>query len=473
MTVPQPSFGPLGFVAPAEPDILVAVKEEINAAFDNTLNMADETPQGQIAVSQTAAIGNANDSFVFLSQMFDPAYSQGRYQDALARIYFLSRQGAEPTAVVCTVTGLAGVVIPAGSFAQDQAGNLYVATSEVTIEAGGSASVTFANTVPGPTPCPANTLNVIYQAINGWDTITNPADGVIGRDTETRQEFELRRFASVEANSRGTLSAIRGAVLELPGVLDCYVTENVSNSIASVGGVTLAPHSLYVAVTGGNINEIAETIWRKKAPGCAYNGNTSVTVQDSNSGYNPPYPSYAVFFQVPDALPVVFKVNLQNNPLIPADAATLIQQAIIAATAGADGGPRMTIGSEIFASRFYNAVVSLGPWAQLRTILIGSTQAPDASFTASISGTTMTVTAMASGVIALGGLVFGSTVIDGTSIVSQSTGSPGGTGTYVVSASQTVASAALKSVSATLTTIVPDIDVAPATSAPEILVSIT
>ena len=133
----------------------------------------------------------------------------------------------------------------------------------------------------------------------------------------------------------------------------------------------------------------------------------------------------------------------------------------------------MTIGSEIFASRFYNAVVSLGPWAQLRTILIGSTQAPDASFTASISGTTMTVTAMASGVIALGGLVFGSTVIDGTSIVSQSTGSPGGTGTYVVSASQTVASAALKSVSATLTTIVPDIDVAPATSAPEILVSIT
>ena len=89
MAVPQPSFGPNGFVTPPESEILVAVKEEWNAAFGNELNMADETPQGQLAVSQTAAIGNANDAFVCLSQQMDPAYNIGRYQDAIARIYFI------------------------------------------------------------------------------------------------------------------------------------------------------------------------------------------------------------------------------------------------------------------------------------------------------------------------------------------------------------------------------------------------
>src|SRR5690348_14627060 len=108
MTVPQPSFGPNGFIAPAEADILVAVKAEINAAFGNELDMADETPQGQLAVSQTAAIGNANDSFVFLSQQMDPAYNIGRYQDAIARIYFIERIPSAPTVVTVTCLGLSG-----------------------------------------------------------------------------------------------------------------------------------------------------------------------------------------------------------------------------------------------------------------------------------------------------------------------------------------------------------------------------
>jgi len=374
MTVPQPSFGPLGFVAPDEADILVAVKAEINGAFDNELNMDDSTPQGQIAVSQTAAIGNANDSFVFLSQQFDPAYNSGRYQDAIARIYFLSRQGAEPTAVICTCVGLPGVLIPAGSFAVDEANNLYQSTSDATIGAGGTISVTFQNTIPGPTPCPAGTLNTIYQSINGWDTIVNPGDGVLGNNTETRAEFEARRFASVAKNSIGQLSAIRANVLEIPGVLDCYVTENVNNTTTSVGGLTLAPKSMLVVVVGGDDDLIAQTIWRKKSPGCGYNGNTSVVVLDDNVGYQPPFPAYEVSFERPTSLTILFKVNIQANPTIPANAVDLIQQAIISAFAGEDGGTRAVVGAEIFAARYYGAVTSLGPWAQLQNIKIGSIQ---------------------------------------------------------------------------------------------------
>jgi hypothetical protein len=63
-------------------------------------------------------------------------------------------------------------------------------------------------------------------------------------------------------------------------------------------------------------------------------------------------------------------------------------------------------------------------------------------FTGSISGGTLTVTAVTSGTIRVGQLVSGSTIISGTKITALGTGA-GGTGTYTVTNSQTVASATI------------------------------
>ena len=61
----------------------------------------------------------------------------------------------------------------------------------------------------------------------------------------------------------------------------------------------------------------------------------------------------------------------------------------------------------------------------------------DCAFTASISGTVLTVTNMELGKIAIGNLLFGIGVAAGTVISGAGTGS-GGAGTYIVSISQTV-----------------------------------
>lgn len=66
--------------------------------------------------------------------------------------------------------------------------------------------------------------------------------------------------------------------------------------------------------------------------------------------------------------------------------------------------------------------------------------AATASVTASIAGTTMTVTAVGSGTLYPGHTIMGTGVVYGTTIVSQLTGTTGGVGTYQVSFSQTVAS---------------------------------
>jgi hypothetical protein len=66
-----------------------------------------------------------------------------------------------------------------------------------------------------------------------------------------------------------------------------------------------------------------------------------------------------------------------------------------------------------------------------------------ASFTGSISGTTMTVTAITSGSIIVGQVITGTDVTANTTVSSQISGTVGGIGTYTVSISQTRTSRAL------------------------------
>jgi hypothetical protein len=442
-SVPRPTWTAQGLLLPTEAQILAGVQADINAALGGGVNPALETPQGQLASSETAILADTNDQFLFLVQQFDPAYSSGRYQDALGRIYFLSRNPALPTTVTALCTGLVGAIVPAGALARAIDGNMYQSLAAGTIGVAGTVSIEFQCTVTGPITCPAGSLSQIYQSVPGWDIITNPADGVVGNDVETRTAFEHRRQQTIAANSVSLLASVQGAVLEVPNVLDAYTTENFTGSPVVLDGITLPAHSLYVAVSGGDPQAVGEAIWSKKSVGCAMAGNTTVTVTDSNSGYTPPAPTYQITFQT--ALPQTFvmQVNLVNSSAVPADAPTQIANAVLAAWAGLDGGPRMRIGATVYASRFYAPVALLGSWAQIIEIQVGSSAHPAASFTASIATNQLTVTAVASGTLAVGMTVRATGVPDGTTITARGTGT-GGTGTYTLSASlATVASEAM------------------------------
>lgn len=426
--VPPIQFTNLGVVIPSAQAVLAGVIADFQAAFGGNLNLSAtdtatlSTPQGQLASSIAAVISNTYEKFLYQSTQTDPAFAQGRWQDAIARIYFLERNPSQPTVVAALCTGLAGTVIPEGSIAVAEDGNLYVCTGGGTIPVGGSITLSFACQVPGPIGCPSGSLNQIYQAIPGWDSITNPEDGVLGNDVESRAAFEDRRAASVAKNSVGPLPAVLGAVLAVANVLDAYVTDNDSDSPVVVGGVLLAAHSLYVAAVGGDAQAIAKAIWSKKIPGCSYNGNTTETVYDT-LGYSEPFPSYQVSFETPDPLPILFEVQLSNSAQVPADAATLIQNAIIDAFGGGDGGPRARIGSTIYASRFIAPIAALGPWVQVVSLQIGSNNNAGAvTLAGRINGTTLTVQQVISGTLAAGQTLSDETgaMIVGTKLVSGS-----------------------------------------------------
>lgn len=76
--------------------------------------------------------------------------------------------------------------------------------------------------------------------------------------------------------------------------------------------------------------------------------------------------------------------------------------------------------------------------------------AADVRFTGSIAGTVLTVTDVDYGIILDGATVFGTGITAGTVVVTQTSGTTGGIGTYTVSESQTVGSRTLASGAQTL-----------------------
>lgn len=377
-SVPAASLSDAGFVAPAEQDILAGVQADINAALGGNANPALNTPQGQIATSETAIIGDCNDQLLALLNGVDPATASGRMQDAIGNISFLTRSPAVATAVTATITttGGAAVTVPANTPIAWDGTYTYAPTADITIPAGNSyVAANLSCTTAGPIPCAAGALS-LYQSVSGVVSVSNAAEGVIGSNVESRAAFELRRSQTVAANSVGTNAAVLAKILAVSGVTDAYVVDNQDRAAETVGGVTLNANSIYCCVAGGAAADIGLAIIKKKPPGCGYTGGTTVTVQDPNPAYGGNGPKYNVAFDVATATPIYIAVTIANSTAVPSDALQQIQTVIINAFTGGDGGTRARIGGKLFASRYYAGIASLGTWAEIVEILIGTSANP-------------------------------------------------------------------------------------------------
>jgi hypothetical protein len=370
--VPSPTFGATGFIAPQTSAILTGVQADISAAFGTALNFNLNTPQGQLATSETAIIANNDAIFVYYTQQVDPAYASGRMQDAIGRLYGLTRNPAEPTTLQVVCVGLQGVTIPVGATVQDTAGNVYTCTGVGTIPSGGSITLSFACITVGPIAVPTSNGVSIYQAIPGWDSVS-VSSGTLGTNTEGRAAFEARRQDSVAGNSFGAIGSIIGAVAAVAGVTDYYGYDNGSTNPVTIAGVSIGANSIYVCVAGGSTSDIAQAILSKKGAGCAYTGSTIVTAYDSNPLYASPIP-YTVKFQIPTPLQLLFTVQLVNSAIIPSNATALIQAELVAAVTGQSNAqpspPKARIGTVVFAASYIAAINALGSWAQVASIQV-------------------------------------------------------------------------------------------------------
>jgi uncharacterized phage protein gp47/JayE len=300
--------------------------------------------------AEAAYLAQTNAELLYLFSQLNPRTAEGVWQDALGYIYFLSRKIAQPTLVTVTCSGLQGTQIPAGAQMQDEDGTRYELVSTVTIPASGSVDGIFQCLEAGPIECPAGTLETIVTVIPGWDSGTNAAAGVIGRNRESQVDFENRRFASVAKNSHGSVFSLQGALADLDGVVDCTVLENPTSATVTKHGVSIPGHSVAICIYGGADDAIAETIYNKKDAGCGTTGNVTVTYVAEDYG-NATY-NYEIVRPTPTDVHIAVEINKTEST-----SATVeqdVRDAIIADFNGQDsnsGNVRVGLAQTLYASR--------------------------------------------------------------------------------------------------------------------------
>ena len=349
-----------GLTVASAADVLAQVEADWQNAFSGgglpPLDVDPATPAGQLIATLAALVQAKDSEILFLAQQFNPETAEGRWQDALGKIYFISRKTAEPTVVTCTCTGLYNTIIPAGSIVQNTDGYQLRSLDSATIPSSGTVNIEFAVTETGPVEIPAGSVTKIITVIPGWDTVTNAAAGVLGRDEETRTEFETRRYNSVAQNAQGSVLAIQGAIAQVDGVLDCVVMENSTNEQITVHGVNVDPHSICASVYGGDGSDIAEAIYRRKDAGCGTTGNTVVSYSDPD--FNNATYTYNILRPTPTA--VKMTVTIKQTDATPASIAEDIKTALVGDFYGQGSNARVTTAAALYASRFYPVVIAAG-----------------------------------------------------------------------------------------------------------------
>ena len=396
--VPLPVFSPTGLTTYGEQAILAGVQTDYVQAFalnGKALVTDLTTPQGQLMQSQAYMVAAFQAALAQLVANVDPLTSAGAYQDALGRIYFLTRQAATYATVAASVSGIPGNTLPSGSQVISSDGTVWASQTAVTFATGtGLASVTFQAQTAGSAPAAGINDLKIYQAVAGWQGVTNAAASTPGVDQETRAQFEARRQASVSIGGKGQPAVIKAAIGQVAGVSDVFVYDNKSDAAITYGATNypIPAHSIAISVAGGLNADIANAIWSKIDNGCGFStsGVTTVAVQDTVN-YSAPYPTYNMSFVRPATTQVYMTVNVANISGLPANFVPLVQAAVASAfasgfvsTDGTISVPKAKIGAQIVAPEYAAPILALGGAIVPVSIYIGFAPNP-------VAGTTVTM----------------------------------------------------------------------------------
>lgn len=272
-----------GFTAKAATETLSDVSARMVATIDPALDVSYDSVAGQIARSVTPEIDDLWAALADLYAAFDPDRASGDALDALCALTGTSRLPAAATSVLltCTVTTNA---IPAGavvSIVGHPEIRLYADAEIAPPASPGDVTGWFTAAETGPLFVAAGTATVIETAVTGWTAATNASDGITGRNIEDDATLRARRNLSLGAEGRGTVGALRAALLELG---QCLILENTSDVTDSDG---LLPHSVECVVYAPAVTDdaIAQTIANASVMGYRLQGSDygTATLEDGST----------------------------------------------------------------------------------------------------------------------------------------------------------------------------------------------
>lgn len=346
-----------GVIVADTAEVLTDVQNEYKNAFGQDLVVTADTPQGVLIVAETLSRDAVLRNNAALANQINPNIAGGVFLDAIMALTGSARDPAERSYVVATLAGVPGTVIPAGVIASTNPdGDEFELITAVVLSVSGTALGEFQSIEFGPIPATAATLTQIVSGVLGWETVTNTDAAVLGKTEQSDQAARLYRKNTLALQGQSQPEAITSGLYATEGVKSLSFRENVTNADATIDGVLLVAHSIYVCVDGGTDQDVAATILRKKSAGANYNGAVTVNVLEPSSGQ-----TYPVKFDRPDDIPVIAEVTIKASSSV-VDPVTAVREAILAFANGLmEDEPGFTVGNDVSAFELSGAINRMYP----------------------------------------------------------------------------------------------------------------
>ncbi len=247
-------------------------------ALGQTVNLAQETPQGQLVGILALVFAEVDELAVYVANGLNPDTATGRQLDDIGALFGIGRIIGERSTVTATLTGASGTIVPAGTRARTMEGAGFALASDALIPVGGSVDALFRSVVVGPILAGAGALDEIVDVIPGWTAVSNALAAEPGRATEIDSEYRQRYRGEVTIHARDGIDGIRARVLGASGVTYCIVRDNATTAEVTIQGVAIPAGAFIVIVQGGATADIAKAIADTKPVGISSTGSVAVNV---------------------------------------------------------------------------------------------------------------------------------------------------------------------------------------------------
>lgn len=350
----------IGYTPQSSATVLANVQTAYTNTFGDGFILSPSSINGQMIQFNTLAAIEVEDAkTVLYGSLYNPNLADGVWLDSICKFNGISRKPATQSTVAILCTGLAGTFIGVGSKILSTNGDTFYTKEVILIGPAGVATATFYSEKYGKIPCNAGTINQIVTTIAGWDSVNNPADGIVGSLEESDQNLRNRRKYSLAINSAGSVNSVVASLNENVNIINFGVQENPLDIAQTIQGISINPHCIYVSIyanyTDEIKNQIAEILFSKRY--CTMQGATSWTITDSEYSYV----TFLAKWQTAVVAPVRVDISIQNSVTYPANIVDLIKAAILANWNGEFPGiAKYRMQDVINVSRFYPSLIALG-----------------------------------------------------------------------------------------------------------------
>ncbi|WP_312080054.1 baseplate J/gp47 family protein [Acinetobacter schindleri] len=348
LTTLAPTIDDSGIHAPTYDQILAWLKGKYRSIYGDDVYLENDSLDGQWLGILALQFSQVNGMCIQTYNSFSPKTAG---TDALTRnvkINGIKRALPTYSTVDVTLIGSPGTAIKNGSVG-DTNNNKWILPALITIPPFGEITVTARSEKAGAVFATAGSVTKILTPTRGWSSVSNANTSSMGQDIENNARLRQRQALSTANASMSQTEAIRGSLLALDNVTRCKTFENKTNTTDDNG---LPPKSVCIVVSGGDGQEIANIMHIKKSMGCAWYGNTSVTIMNS---YGDPC---EVSFYRPDIKNISFHMQITTIESYSADTADSIAENLASYVNELDIGDKILLNKLYGPANLYGAAQS-------------------------------------------------------------------------------------------------------------------